>query len=152
MMNEPFFSGVKKSTLAQTLPFVEHLLQDAVKTMNGRMDYEDLLDFLQRGQYQLWVAGQGAKIQACLVSEIVVYCKRKICAIRICVGHNRYLWQSYMSILEDWALSQGCSGMEAIARKGWSKILKDWNTSHYFIEKDFPNGRLIKTTNDNTKY
>jgi hypothetical protein len=146
LSDKPFFTGVLSTELDATLPFVENWIKDGVNSMRGRMGYEDMIELLRKGQCQLWVAGKGDKIQACLITEIVIYYRRKICCLRICVGHNRYLWQSYMKNLEDWAISQGCNGMEAIARKGWSRILKDWKTTHYFIEKDLTNGQFTKAT------
>jgi len=148
-----FFTGVLRKDLPIILPHVEQLLRDAVKTMNGRQSYEDLVHQLFQGQNQLWIAGVPGKVFACAVTEIVLYSQVKACYIRIVTSDttaapNRKHWQHFMSILEDWAKAQGCSKMEANARKGWSRIMENegWETTHYFIEKDLTNGRLIKTT------
>jgi hypothetical protein len=149
------FTGVLRKDLPIILPHVKKMLQDAVKTMNGRQSYEDLVRQLFDGQNQLWIAGIPGKIFACAVTEIVVYFQMKACYIRIVTadkasGHTRQHWQHFMSILENWAKAQGCSKMEANARKGWSRIMENegWETTHYFIEKDLTNGRLIKTTDN----
>lgn len=100
------------------------------------MTYEDVIGHLYKREWQLWVTGIGRQIDACAVTEIVLYKRKKVCNIRICTGQNRQHWQSLMPFLESWAIAQGCTKMESIARKGWAKILKDWETTHIFIEKE----------------
>lgn len=152
LLADPFWHGVQVNELYVTLPLVEDLIKAAVKSMRGRMDYEDVVALLYSKQWQLWVAGVGDKIECCVITEIVVYSKMKVCSIHICTGKNRYHWQSFITILENWAISQGCKAIEAIARKGWSRILKDWEPTHVFIEKQLigkPDGKFLETTNHN---
>lgn len=113
------------------------------------MHYDNMVSCLKRGQCQIWVAGQNKKILACLITEIVQYFGCKALDIRLCCGQDRYLWQSYMKELEEYAIQQGCSKMEAIARKGWTRFLKDWENKLVFIEKDLTHGKLTKTTDSN---
>jgi len=45
-------------------------------------------------------------------------------------------WIKYLPLIEDWALSVGCTSLECWGRKGWLKILKDWKCSYHILTKD----------------
>lgn len=152
LLDKVYFSGVTIDILDLILPKCEDLLKEAVKTTYGRIDYDDLKLSLYKGEQQLWIVGQGTNILACSVTEIVLYPKLKVCKINICTGsgHSRHQWQSYITEIENWAISQGCERIESLARKGWSRVLKDWEVSHYFIEKPLNYGKQLKTSDNNT--
>lgn len=100
------------------------------------MEAGDVREFIQNQDILLWAAF-GEKIEAIALTEIRVYRGRKMLVILGVSGKNKILWQHYMPEIEAYAKSEGCHGIEAVARKGWLKILKDFTSSHIFIEKMF---------------
>jgi hypothetical protein len=92
---------------------------------------------------QLWVWKTYA-VKACIVTQIINYPQKRYCRLNIVTGVNRDDWKDSISIIEAWAKSQGCHGMESIAREGWWRVfirlLRGWKKTHIFIEKDFING------------
>ena len=96
---------------------------------------------------QLWVVWDKdkpttlEKYYGVVVTEIV---KRKLiqsCNIFIVTGRNRQKWQHLISVLEDFALENNCTNMELFARKGWEKIMEqfDYKKTHVVLEKQIIN-------------
>jgi hypothetical protein len=97
---------------------------------------------------QLWVVWDKDKkttidkYYGVVVTEIV---KRKLiqsCNIFIVTGRHRQQWQHLISVLEDFAIENNCTNMELIARKGWQRIMEqfDYKQTHVVLEKS-----IIKT-------
>ena len=97
---------------------------------------------------QLWVVWDKdkpttlEKYYGVVVTEIV---KRKLiqsCNIFIVTGKHRQKWQHLISVLEDFAIENNCTNMELIARKGWQRIMEqfDYKQTHVVLEKP-----IIKT-------
>ena len=64
------------------------------------------------------------------------------CNIFIVTGKHRQKWQHLISVLEDFAIENNCTNMEIIARKGWQRIMEqfDYKQTHVVLEKP-----IIKT-------
>ena len=62
----------------------------------------------------------------------------KVCDIVLLAGRQRQKWIDMIGDLEDWAKSIGCSRIEAVARQGWARVMKDWgwNTQYLMIDKE----------------
>lgn len=118
------------------LPWIEI----ACRASNGRYLPEDIYQAILRRDMQLWVWKNNG-IEACCVTEIVNYPQKKYAQIRIGCGRNRKDWQQCVLILEEWAKSNQCDGIESIAREGWwrafYRFLGGWENTHIFIEKAF---------------
>jgi hypothetical protein len=92
---------------------------------------------------QLWVIWDKSKPTTIekyfgvVVTEIVERKLKKSCNIFIVTGRQRQQWQHLISVLEDFALKNNCTNMELIARKGWTRIMKQfqYNQTHVVLEK-----------------
>ncbi len=100
------------------------------------MEAGDVRQFIQDKDILLWCAF-GKEIEAIALTEIRNYRGRKMLVILGVSGKNRKAWQHYMPDMEKYARLNDCDGIEAIARKGWLRILKDFTSTHIFIEKMF---------------
>lgn len=116
---------------------VKDRLEAAIKSTNGRMSLADAYRFFRTKDWVLWVSVRNGKIEALAVTEILQHPQKKMCAVRIMTGEDYANWIGLESGIADWAKSIGCDGMEAIARKGWAKIFKDYDFSHIFLERMF---------------
>lgn len=118
-------------------PRVETMLKLAVRRCNGRYLLEDVRGFLESKDMVLWVSVRNKEVEACAVTEIIQYKRKKMCAVRIVTGKNKYHWVGLEQGIADWAKSIGCDGMEADARKGWVKIFKQYQSPHVKLERFF---------------
>ena len=59
----------------------------------------------------------------------------------IVTGRHRQKWQHLINVLEDFALKNNCTNMELIARKGWQRIMEqfDYKPTHVVLEKQITN-------------
>lgn len=133
-------AGVGAEDIPLAWPMVQEFIETACQTTRGRWTPESIFDGLTDRRLQLWVAIQDTssgkcRITACAVTEINNYPGKKVCTVMFGCGDGRENWQHHMATIEAWAREQGCNAIEAVARKGWAKLL-DWDFTHVFIEKE----------------
>jgi hypothetical protein len=116
---------------------IKDRLQAAVESANGRFELKDAKKFLEDKDWVLWVSIRNKKIEAIAITEVLQYSKKKMCMVRIMTGENYANWIGLEDGIAKWAKSVGCDGMEAIARKGWARVMKDYEQSHVFLERMF---------------
>jgi len=110
----------------------------ACLSSRGRYQSSDIKKFLLARKCQLWVAAEGKEILAVCVTEIVNYPRKKYVRVMILTGEQKEKWlMEYKNGIEGWAREVGCDGVESLARKGWSKIFKDYDMTHVMLEKEF---------------
>jgi hypothetical protein len=133
------WAGVKAAEIPQVWPHVFGMIAGACGRSNGRHTTQSIYQTLLGGTRQLWLVHHEDKIEACFVTEIVIYPLTKRCHIVIGTGRGRGNWQHLANMLEGWAKEQGCDGMESIARKGWARVFGRWGWSmtHVFLEKQW---------------
>jgi len=82
-------------------------------------DFYDVLENVKAGLMQFWPAED-----ACAVTEIVSYPKKKVLHIFL-AGGNMETIISMNDSAEQFAMLNECSGMSIAGRKGWKKVLQD---------------------------
>ena len=123
-------------------------IAEALSYSGNHTDAQFVYDTLKEDKMQLWVVWDKdkpttlEKYYGVVVTEIV---KRKLiqsCNIFIVTGRHRQQWQHLISVLEDFAIENNCTNMELIARKGWQRIMEqfDYKQTHVVLEKP-----IIKT-------
>ena len=101
----------------------------------GKFDENDIRIGLLTGDDQLWI-WRTETSYAIGITRVIVYPKKKVCAIRIVTGRNRKEWEKpAMQTIESWAKTQGCTDMELQARPGWGRALPDYEMTHVYLEK-----------------
>jgi hypothetical protein len=128
---------IPSEKLEAVWPSVAPWINRACESMNGRMNALDWYESIKSRDNQLWVSARDGVIEAVTVTEILCYPHKKYLHINIVVGHDRANWQRFMREMETFARAKGCSGIQSLARPGWKRILKDWDASHVFLEKEF---------------
>lgn len=133
------WSGINKDQINYIWPEVQDMVVKACQTSNGRLSVDEIYDATSSGDMQLWVAHRENVITACFVTRVVNYPAAKYAQLLIGTGTGRKRWQHYVRVLEGWAKSQGCDGIESIARIGWSRVFQrfGWKQTHVFLEKQF---------------
>ena len=140
--------NIPSSNLDDVWSLVKKDISDALSYSGNHTDADFVYDCVKENKMQLWVVWDKdkpttlEKYYGVVVTEIV---KRKLiqsCNIFIVTGRHRQQWQHLISVLEDFAIENNCTNMELIARKGWQRIMEqfDYKQTHVVLEKP-----IIKT-------
>ena len=140
--------NIPSSNLDDVWSLVKKDISEALSYSGNHTDAQFVYDTLKEDKMQLWVVWDKdkpttlEKYYGVVVTEIV---KRKLiqsCNIFIVTGRHRQKWQHLISVLEDFAIDNNCTNMELIARKGWQRIMEqfDYKQTHVVLEKP-----IIKT-------
>ena len=140
--------NIPSSNLDDVWNLVKKDISEALSYSGNHTDAQFVYDTLKEDKMQLWVVWDKdkpttlEKYYGVVVTEIV---KRKLiqsCNIFIVTGRHRQQWQHLISVLEDFAIENNCTNMELIARKGWKRIMEqfDYKQTHVVLEKP-----IIKT-------
>ena len=140
--------NIPSSNLDDVWSLVKKDISDALSYSGNHTDADFVYDCVKENKMQLWVVWDKdkpttlEKYYGVVVTEIV---KRKLiqsCNIFIVTGRHRQKWQHLISVLEDFAIENNCTNMELIARKGWQRIMEqfDYKQTHVVLEKP-----IIKT-------
>lgn len=116
-------------------PLVSDLLEKAQPHSEGELATEDFYEFLKLADMQLWVAIWQKKVIAAMVTQIIPYPRKKVLRIIAIGGAEMDRWFGFLPKVEEFALNVGCDSLEAWGRKGWKKILTDWNDSYIVYTK-----------------
>jgi hypothetical protein len=127
-MNDMSHTYVLSSELERCKPWIE----DALKYCNGTHLFEDVVQSIAESRMQLWAAPKG-----CMVTEIVVYPRKKVLNIFLAGGELDQLIDMNDDMLE-WAKMQGCTGGTMTGRVGWKKVLEPmgWKLMHSHYVKE----------------
>ena len=91
----------------------------------GRYTVRSVKDGILERRMQLWLAVESGEVLCVCVTEILNYPVGRVGSVFICTGRNYGQWAHYMRDLTAWAKAEGCFRMEAWARPGWFRILKN---------------------------
>ena len=107
-------------------------IEDALEYCNGTHIFEDVVKAIAESRMQLWPAPRG-----CMVTEIVVYPRKKVLNIFLAGGELDQLLDMNEDITA-WAKAQGCTGGTMIGRVGWKKVLEPmgWKLMHSCYAKE----------------
>jgi len=139
--------NIPSSNLDDVWSLVKKDISEALSYSGNHTDAQFVYDCVKENKMQLWVVWDKEKsttlekYYGVVVTEIV---KRKLiqsCNIFIVTGKHRQKWQHLISVLEDFALKNNCTNMELIARKGWERIMEQFNykKTHVVLEKSITN-------------
>lgn len=104
----------------------------------GRTDAITILSQAARAERQLWGVRDGLQIIGVLVTEIYPTSRGNVCWIWAAAGTESSagdILRVYQSI-EDWARSIGCKRIGINGRKGWLKVLPQFQLTAYVMEKE----------------
>ena len=115
------------------------LIELALKHSEGEVFAEDLVQHLKTGKMQLWTALSEGSVIAAMITEIVVYPRKRVLRVITIAGKDGLgmgKWYGFLPLVEGFALSNNCSSLEAWTRKGMARKLKDWEHKYMVITKD----------------
>ncbi len=102
------------------------------KAFNGA-DPEVVKDFLKKGTYQLWVAGD---FDAAATTAINVFPVGSVLTVVHCGGSKLWEWMNEgIHEIEDWARQHGCGRVRIQGRAEWSRVLPGYAKQAVVSEK-----------------
>jgi len=134
---------IPTSNIDDVWNLVKKDIQEALSYSGNHTDSDFVLETLKQQKFQLWIVWDKEKkttkdkYYGVVITEVIKRKLRKSCNIFIVTGKHRQKWQHLISVLEDFALEQECNNMELIARKGWERIMEQFNykKTHVVLEK-----------------
>jgi len=106
-------------------------IEDALEYAGGSHTLQDVMLAVAEGKAQFFPLDKSA-----IVTEIVDYPQKAMCRIWLAGGDLDELIDAEAAIAA-WAKTLGCSGMEIIGRRGWSRKLESYRQSAVVLMRDF---------------
>jgi hypothetical protein len=118
---------------------IEPFMEKAAKYTYGRYTSDDIYDSVVEHNHHLWVALDKTGIKGAVVTNIIVYPKRKLLAMAFCGGQDLKEWKDPMlNLLQRFAKDMGCDGIESTARAGWAKIFINDGYKQHWVTFELP--------------
>ena len=139
--------NIPTSNLDDVWNLVNKDISDALSYSGNHTDAQFVYDCVKENKMQLWVVWDKDKpttidkYYGVVVTEIIKRKLKQSCNIFIVTGKHRQRWQHLVKVLEDFALENNCTSMELFARKGWQRIMEqfDYKQTHVVLEKQITN-------------
>ena len=117
-------------------PNVEPHLERIGPHSEGELTPEDFRTHLESAEMQLWLAIHDKVVLAAMITQIIVYPRKRTVRIIAIGGDDMKRWLHYLPLVEDWGFEMGCTYLELWGRKGWKKVLSDWKSSYIVLTKE----------------
>jgi len=119
----------------QVWPGVSHLIKSAMDR-GGLGDFKVVESEVHSGDALLWLAWDGHEIYAAAVTQIVGINGHRHCTIVACGGHDIERWGFLIGELERFAANESCKSVRIFGRKGWARMLPEYNIHSIVLEKE----------------
>ena len=127
---------VQPEDIAYIWEEVSPLIEMARKHSEGELETDDFLEPLTHGDMQLWIATEDNNMHSAMVTQIVPYPQKQILRVILIAGSDFKRLYEFNDMIESFAIKTGCSAMELWGRKGWKKMLPDWESNYIVYTKE----------------
>lgn len=86
----------------------------------------------------LWVAWNGAVIEAAAATSLQQTDAGNVCVITACAGTGMTRWLPLIRGIEAYAQAEGCRCVRIFGRKGWARVLDGYRQTYAIIDKRLP--------------
>lgn len=124
---------VAPDRIASLWPYVSEWLEAACNRC-GDWTLAALRQCLDAEQMLLWIVWDGEKLCSATVTELVIVPKGKICRV-VVHGGAEVRWLAAIKPIERYAREAGCVAMRVDGRKGWARVLSDYEQTWITLEK-----------------
>lgn len=131
----PALVAVPPAHLKQLWPVLSPLFMQVLARPGSGWTLQAMVENVIAERWYLWMVWDGAVKALCATELQLREDESKVCRILWCVGDDAKAFVPILRPIEQWAKSEGCSGMVAVTRKGWAKHLPDYKMSHVILEK-----------------
>ena len=120
-------TGISSNDVVNLWCDVEKYVIKALEHSEGELDENDVLEHLVKQAMQLWVIydEDTKEIKTAMITEIMQYPKKRFCRFVGLAGESEVDWLEgdYLGVVERWAASIGCDGVESLVRPGMVKLM-----------------------------
>lgn len=117
--------GIPVELLGRMWPYAKPFIKRALDHATGEFTVDDLHQFAQRSQLQLWLVHDGTQVCGAATTELVRFPSRSRLRVLTVAGREFDLWALELDRkLSEWALTYGCDGIEAYVRRGFVPKLR----------------------------
>lgn len=88
-----------------------------------------------RGVALLWIIWDGEKVIAAGTTETPTFNGVRYCYVTAIGGGDRREWLHLLAEIEIYAKRHGCAAVRILARRGWQRLLTDYNPTLVLLEK-----------------
>lgn len=119
---------VPPTNVAGLVPALLPYLEESEAWARGRVNADDLLQFVSNGRMNLWVVEEGENVYGHIITEVKEYPQLKMLAVQYCAMKPwtmDLVSDKMHEIAERFAKDAGCAGVEFIGRPGWRNVAKE---------------------------
>lgn len=134
-INDSTLVCVAPHRVADVMHHARPLLERAARR-SGEAGVAAIEQDLAAGRALLWIVWGGERcILAALVTQLVRTAAGLVCVLVSCAGAGRDRWLSHLREIERYAADEGCVAVRIYGRKGWKRVLKDYQTPRVILER-----------------
>tara|TARA_Y100000310_G_scaffold293683_1_gene323455 strand:- start:1375 stop:1779 length:405 start_codon:yes stop_codon:yes gene_type:complete len=117
-------------------PDVRDFINEAIDAGERLYPERHYYEACARGDMQLWISLDGETCKQATITKIYNYPLKRRCTIVCCGGEGMADWINNIIQIEQWARESGCNSIQLTGRKGWGRVLKDWDKQGSIIGKE----------------
>jgi hypothetical protein len=96
----------------------------------GQMNYNDVIDFIKKGEFQFW-----SSENSCVITTIDIFPRIKQLTVVIGAGDLNEIDTIIRPVIEEWARNINCDTMLIMGRPGWQRALEGYRRTAVVLEK-----------------
>jgi len=96
----------------------------------GQMNYNDVIDFIKKGEFQFW-----SSENSCVITTIDIFPRIKQLTVVIGAGDLNEIDTIIRPVIEEWARHINCDTMLIMGRPGWQRALEGYRRTAVVLEK-----------------
>ena len=96
----------------------------------GQMNYNDVIDFIKKGEFQFW-----SSENSCVITTVDVFPRLKQLTVIIGAGDLGEIDKIIRPVIEEWARHINCDTMLIMGRPGWQRALEGYRRTAVVLEK-----------------
>jgi len=103
-----------------------------------KTDTAAVLGMAKEGRVQVWVLWESNQKEplGVVVTELVDYASRRVGRVILGAGRLVNLVDDVAGKLEAWARAEGCAALEAVGRRGWGRVRRDYELIESTFSKE----------------
>lgn len=119
-----------------TWPKIETAVENAARRSRGRYTAPLIKEYARKGLWQIWIVIDDGGICGVCGTQLFTYdTGLKELTFRFCTGRDREKWQHFVDDIIAWGKANGCGIAAGIMRRGWRRVLPNWNHTHDYLER-----------------
>jgi hypothetical protein len=131
------WAGVIGHDVLNVWPRVEVFIKEAIERGHVPYSLEEVAAEIMERRWQLWTVMDDDGIMAVAVTKIDKFGNGTVGTIMFLSGEEWGKWAHLLNdVLMPWFKEKGCQSVRLFGRKGFQRLLPDWETVAYVMTRD----------------